>query len=185
MIRHFFISDNLQEIAEVEHELEESGFSKSQIHVLSDNDAEVYLHDLPQVESILKKDIVHSTELGAICGLLAASLTLLFAYIAGWTQTQVGWLPFIFLAIVVLGFCTWEGGLIGIQANNIHFEQFKEVLKKGKHLLFIDIEPIEEPLLANVMKTHPQLADAGTGQAPPSWLIRWRDRYRQFVKMMP
>ena len=57
MIRHFYITENLAELVDVEHELEQKGISESQIHVLSEQDAEVSAHQLPQVESILKKDL--------------------------------------------------------------------------------------------------------------------------------
>ncbi|MGJ8692477.1 MAG: NAD/FAD-utilizing enzyme [Thalassotalea sp.] len=185
MIRHFFISENLTELVDIERELEQQGFSQSQIHLLSEQEAAVTEHQLSQVESILKKDIVHSTEIGAVVGVFAAALTLLIAFMSGWTQSSTGWLPFIFLAIIVLGFCTWEGGLIGIQSNNIHFEKFKGVLQKGKHLLFIDIEPQQEQQLATVVGAHPHLLDAGTGEAAPRWFVKSQDLFRRFVKSMP
>ncbi|RFQ09501.1 magnesium transporter, partial [Pseudomonas sp. ATCC 13867] len=36
MNRHYYISDNLDDLDEVEHELQESGISMEQMHVLSD-----------------------------------------------------------------------------------------------------------------------------------------------------
>jgi hypothetical protein len=37
-------------------------------------------------------------------------------------------MPFIFLAIIALGFSTWEGGFYGIQSPNFHFSKFEDVL---------------------------------------------------------
>lgn len=185
MIRHFYITENLAELVDIEHELEQKGISESQIHVLSEQNAKVSEHQLPQVESILQKDLIRSTEIGAVIGILAGAMTLLFAFVAGWTQSPAGWLPFIFLAIIILGFCTWEGGLIGIQSPNVNFEKFKEALSKGKHLFFIDITPEQEVYLADVMRVHPQLVDAGTGPAAPAWVMKSQDIYRSFVKTMP
>lgn len=185
MIRHFFISDDLNDLVTIERELSDQGFSKSQIHVLSENDADVTEHQLPEVESVLKKDVVRYTEIGALVGLSLSSMTLLFAYIMGWTSSQAGWLPFIFLAIVILGFCTWEGGLIGIQTPNKNFSKFQSLLDKGKHLLFIDIDPIQEPALSRVVNTHPKLVNAGHGYGAPGWVVKSRDYFHSFMKTMP
>lgn len=185
MIRHFYISDDLDDLVAIEKELNCQGFSKSQIHVLSEHDAEVSEHRLPEVESVLKKDVVRFTEIGALVGLSLSSMTLLFAYFMGWTASQAGWLPFIFLAIVILGFCTWEGGLIGIQTPNKNFSKFQSLLDKGKHLLFIDIEPNQELALSRVVNTHPKLVNAGHGYGAPGWVVKGRDYYHAFMKSMP
>ena len=49
-------------------------------------------------------------------GLAVAGLILLVAHFSGIAQ-QVGWVPFIFLAIIGFGFATWEAGFIGMQAR--------------------------------------------------------------------
>ncbi len=78
--------------------------------------------------SLMKKDIVHSATCAAVAGLSAAALVLAIAYFAGWTETAVGWIPFIFLAVILLGFFTWEGRLLGIQKPNHHFRHFEKAL---------------------------------------------------------
>ncbi|NQZ82264.1 MAG: NAD/FAD-utilizing enzyme [Colwellia sp.] len=185
MIRHFYVSDDIEELEKVERELESKGFTEPQIHVLSDNDAEVETHHLHEVESVLKQDVVHSTEVGSVVGIIAASVTLIFVYLMGWTNSEVGWMPFIFLAIVILGFCTWEGGFIGIQRPNVNFERFQELIKKGKHVLFVDVDPNQEPTIAEVMKNHPNLEMAGVGEATPHWVVRAQDKFHNFMKSMP
>ena len=51
MNRHYYISDNLDELERVEQELEAQGISTEQIHVLSERDAEVEHHQLHDVPS--------------------------------------------------------------------------------------------------------------------------------------
>ena len=80
-------------------------------------------------------------------------LVLVVAYLAGWTESPAGWTPFIFLAVVLLGFCTWEGGLIGIQDPNHNFTRFEQALKDGKHVFFVDLEPGQEAILETVLKS--------------------------------
>ena len=172
MLRHYFISDSLDDLEVFEEQLEAAGVSTPQIHVLSRNDAEVEQHHhLHEVQSFMKNDIVHSTALGAVIGLCASALVLAVAYFAGWTESAAGWIPFIFLAVVVLGFCTWEGGLFGIQKPNHNFARFEQALRDGKHLFFVDLEPQQEAVLEKVLKSHPKVELAGTGASTRHWLI--------------
>ncbi|TKB44900.1 NAD/FAD-utilizing enzyme [Thalassotalea mangrovi] len=185
MIRHYYLSDDLDDLARLESELLAKGFSLPQIHVLSENDGAVQRRHLHEVESVLKKDVVHSTEVGAIVGAIGAILVLLCAYFFDWYQSAAGWIPFIFLAIVVLGFCTWEGGFIGIQKPNVEFERFQGLLKQGKHIFFVDIDNEQESELMKVVKKHPNLIIEGKGEGTPGWVVRSQEKFRQFMKTMP
>ena len=185
MLRRYFISDDLNDLAIVEQELVAQGIATPQIHVLSENDAEVGLRDLHEVAPVLKSDVVHATEVGAVFGAVGAVLVLALAWFMGWTATSAGWIPFIFLAIVVLGFCTWEGGFIGIQQPNVNFRRFQELLQQGKHVLFIDIAPGQEAVLNTVIAKHPQIKRSGEGGAAPAWVIRSQQLFSRFVKSMP
>lgn len=184
MKRHYFISEDLEDLGAVEHELEDSGITKPQIHVLSINDAAVEQLQLNDVEAVLRKDVVHSMELGALIGVVAAGLVLLVSYLSGLPET-VGWVPFAFLAIVALGFCTWEGGMFGIQVPHREFRRFVDALRKGKHVLFVDVDPPQEGVLAGVAARHPALEPAGDGSSTPRWVIEAQNKWQAFIKAMP
>ncbi len=172
MLRHYFISDSLDDLEVFEEQLEAAGVSTPQIHVLSSDDAQVQSHShLHAVQSFMKNDVVHSTQRGAVIGVIVFALVLAVAYLAGWTESAAGWMPFIFLAVVLLGFCTWEGGLIGIQSPNHNFARFEQALKDGKHIFFVDLEPQQEEILERVLKLHSKVELAGTGSSTPHWLI--------------
>lgn len=185
MLRHYYITDSLEDLAQVEQMLITQGIMNSQIHVLSEQDAEVAKLQLHEVESVLKKDVVHSTKVGAVVGVILALITFVFAYFMNWNSSSAGWLPFVFLSIVIVGFCTWEGGFIGIQTDNINFRRFKRLVNNGKHLLFVDIEPSQKYTLDSVMKNYPSLQSQGTGDASPSWVVYGREKYQTFMKSMP
>lgn len=181
MLRHFFISGDLDDLEVFEEELETAGVPTEQIHVLSLDDTaaenHVRLHD---VQSIMKKDVIHSMIIGAVIGLILAILVLVAAHSMGWTETPAGWIPFIFLAIIALGFSTWEGGFVGIQRPNFHFEQFEEALRSGRHVFFVDLEPRQEPVLEGVVARHPGVEVGGTGPATPHWVVSWQRRLTHF-----
>ena len=172
MLRHYFVSTSLDDLEVLEQQLEAAGVATPQIHVLSRNDAEVENHHhLHEVQSFMKRDVVYSTERGAVVGLGAFVLVLSVAHFAGWTESAAGWMPFIFLAVALLGFCAWMGGLIGIEKPNHNFVRFEQALRDGKHVFFVDLEARQEAVLETVLKSHPQVEMAGTGSSPPHWLI--------------
>ena len=165
MIKHYYIADDLDELEQIEQELESAGIKESHIHVLSESAADVENHHLHMVNSLQQQDVVHSAEVGAIVGVVGALSVLVLAHLFGWASTAAGWLPFIFLSIVILGFCTWEGGLIGIQKPNINFAPFQKLLHEGKHILLVDGNQKEEPTIDRVISGNPDLKLAGTSES--------------------
>jgi hypothetical protein len=184
MKRHYFVSDDLDDLAKIDRDLQAAGISKPQIHILSNDDAGVTLKQLNEVEAVLKKDVVHGTELGALVGAVGAVAILLLFWLTGLTETY-SWVPPIFLAIVVLGFCTWEGGLIGIQEPHVDFRQFQQELRQGHHILLIDVSTEHEPALQRVVGGHPQLKTAGEGEATPGWVIGAQQKWSRFMELAP
>ena len=109
MKRHFFISEDLDDLEKFEEELERAGVTTPQIHVLTldDTGEENHAH-LHGVQSIMKKDVIQSGEYGLAVGVVAAALVIGLTYMMEWYTSPAGWIPFIFLAIILLGFFTWE-----------------------------------------------------------------------------
>jgi hypothetical protein len=185
MQRHYYVSDDLNDLEAVARELEQSGLSSPQIHVLSENDAEVEKHHLHAIEAVLKQDVVHSTQLGAVVGIIGAALILGLTYAMQWHTSAAGWLPSGFLAVIVLGFCAWEGGLVGIQIPNYQFKRFQALLKQGKHIFFVDVDANQYEVLCQVVKRHDALIHAGTGDATPYWVVKGQDKYNHVMKVLP
>ncbi len=185
MKRHFYISDDLDELEDIEIELEAEGISTPHIHVLSLDEAGVAAHKrLQEVEAVLRTNVVLGTKLGALAGIVAAMSTLLLGYLTGWAQGII-WLPFSFLSIILLGFCTWEGGFIGIQSNNKRFAKFEKTLNDGQHVFLVDIEPEREQLLLRIIGFHPALKSAGEGPSVPHWYIRIQEIFKTFLRVHP
>lgn len=166
-LRYYFVGNDLDDLEHLEEELEAGGIATPQIHVLSHNDTEVAKHPhLHEVQSITKLDLVHSTLIGAAVGLFGLGLIFASAYLFNLTEA-VGWMPFILLAILVFGFCSWEGGLIGISISNYKFRRFDDQLKQGKHILFVDVTKDQEGILNPIINKHPNVSSAGTGKPMP------------------
>jgi hypothetical protein len=181
MKRHFYISDDLHDLEVIERQLEDAGVTTPQIHVLSEDDAGVKAHRLNDVEAVLRRDVVHGTELGAVVGVIGAAVILCAAWATGIAET-ITWVPPIFLSIIILGFCTWEGGFIGIQKPHMDFERFQDTLRSGKHVLLVDVSANQEHILQQVVSGHPRLAAAGDGHAIPGWFLGVRGLFETMIK---
>ena len=129
----------------------------------------------------MRRDIVHSTIFGAVIGAVGAGLVLLLAALFGWTETAAGWMPWIFLAVIVLGFCTWEGGLWGIQEPHTQFRRFEEALRGGRHVVFVDIDPDQKAILDSAVQRHTRLEPAGVASGAPQWLHGLQVRSRRLL----
>ena len=76
MRRFYYISDDLDNLEQIEHELESGGIARPQIYLLSNDDVGLENHDVNRVASFLKTDMVHLGEIGAVFGLAIAALIL-------------------------------------------------------------------------------------------------------------
>lgn len=181
LTRYFFISNNLGDLETFEQDLERSGVVTPQIHLLTlDEDHADGYHNLHKMTSLMKKDIVHSTLIGAVVGLCVAVLVLILTQLLGWSETSAGWTPFVFLLIVILGFCTWQGGMWGIQKPNIHFKRFEKTLKQGKHVFFVDLENRHKNLLKETATRHPSLEPAGSSRGAPASIVFIQHHIKHF-----
>lgn len=179
MKRYYYMSENIEEIEATEHELEETGIARERIHVLSNNEEEIVSRKLHGVNSVFRKNMLQSGIFGAGVGILGAVLVLGAVSISDLPQTYT-WAPFIFLSIVVLGFCTWEGGFLGIQEPHHEFKHFDDDLRHGKHVLLVDITDDQSDIVNGVLAGHPSMQPTGTGSGPvlpvikaQEWVRRW------------
>ena len=171
-LRHYFISDDLDDLDLLEDQLEHAGIDSPRIHVLSNDSVGVANHiHLHAVQSIFTRDVVHCTVVGAIIGLLGVCLVLGVTYVLDLPDAIIGWTPYIFLSIVVMGFCTWEGGFVGMQKTNYHYKQFESALEDGKHVFIVDLDPNQESSLTIALQDHPKLLEAATEVGSPHWIL--------------
>ena len=172
LLRHFFISNNLEDLELFQGQLEKESVSTIQIHVLSHDVDGVRQHPkLHEVGSFMKLDIIRSGFIGAAIGACIFSAVIILTHYLNWYKSDAGWIPFIFLALILFWFCVWEGGFIGIQRKNILFMKFKKVLKEGRHVFYVDLYSDQEAILDRILKLHPRIILAGNGKADPHWLV--------------
>lgn len=70
----YYMSDSLDDLEQIEHDLEASGIPRPHIYVLSNDDVGLENHDVNRVASFLKTDVIHAGEVGALVGIVIAAL---------------------------------------------------------------------------------------------------------------
>lgn len=184
MKRHFYLSHNLDDMEAIEQKLKSEGIDGAQIHVLSNDNAGADQHNLHQLESLLRRDVVRSTIIGLIIGIFMAAIPILAAYLIGLSEGFY-WVPVIFLSVILLGFCTWEGGFIGFQQPHHDYKKFEHALQSGKHVLILDVDSSEEEQVTQILKQFRGVHSAGTGNASPSWIVGMRKQWSKFIRWAP
>ncbi len=184
MKRYFYVSDDLNEIAAFENELEAKGVSRGQIHVLSNDEAGVAERNLNQVYSWFKTDVISTTYKGVLVGVVLAAIVLGIAASTGLPET-ITWAPFIMLAIVCVGFCTWEAGLIGSHLPSKRFKRFQEMLERGQHVLMVDADKADMEKLHEVVSQHRSVYAAGEEKTADQWTVVTEKRFRQVADWGP
>lgn len=180
MRRYFFISSDLEALQQFEGDLERAGIHRPQIHVLTNDESEAHRHHVHQVTPFMKTDVVHSTLVGVAGGAILAGIVLLITFLAGWHESAAGSVPFIFLAIVLLGFCTWVGGFRGIQTSNSRTRQFDQIVHDGQHVFFIDQPKGRGELLEETASRYPAIRMAGLGHGAPGWIVYSQHHVKRF-----
>ncbi|MCC7517094.1 MAG: magnesium transporter [Pseudomonadales bacterium] len=173
MKRHYYVTKNLDELESTKTELEQAGISPAHIRVLTEDTVGTQAHHLRTVSDLMKSDAVHTAVIGALLGLLLAACVLALAHLSG-LALAASWTPFILLSAAILGFCTWEGGLLGIQRPNHLLRRFMGTIKKGRHVMLVDVDAQQEPMLARIVALHPALRAAHDDLPSAHGVLQWK-----------
>lgn len=184
MNRYYFVGEDLDELAKIEQELQDQRVSPLQMHFLPNDDAEAERRGLDSVDSLLRKDVVRSLITGFLIGIGLSVLVVLVAYLAG-IRAGEHWVGVAFFCVVITGFCTWEGGLFGIQVPNREFRRFAKHLQNGQHIFFVDIDEEQRTSLERVAQRHAAVKPLGTGEGEQSWLFALRSGWHRFMHSAP
>lgn len=180
MNRYYFVTKDLEDLVHVEQELEQQGVLKEQMHVLPYSDAVAEESGLESVHSLFRKDILGSLGIGFGVGCAAASLFLLVAYFFFGVAESQTWMMLGIIALMIVGVCTWEGGLMGIHWPKRQFRRFGRDLKRGFSVFFVDIEEAQEQTLVETVKQHRQLQPVGNGSGESTFFIKLRHYWHRY-----
>ncbi len=162
MKRLYFLAQSLDSVSKISEDLHRLGINDWNLHVLSRDEAGLYRRHIQSTHVFQQNDVLHSGELGAIVGgflglLIAMALELLTPFGAP--------LPLPILVLIAglfTLFGTWSGGLAGVSRENYKTARFHDELKKGKHLIMVDVSRQQESSTRqHIDRYHPEISLAG------------------------
>lgn len=142
-----YLTSNIQELNAAEHDLENNGIPRKHIHIFSLNDQQLTALNLPTYSEWSKRDITYYGFLGLLLGACLCICLILMSAFWGLTSST-GWSIIAFVGLGTIGFCTWEGGLIGVNKLNHHLKPYKHALDQGAILLVVDVDDAKEEFRA-------------------------------------
>ena len=173
MKRQYFIADNLESIKQLENILLANYFEYEQLHVFNWNDKLVNKSrfNYREINDCQKRNMWRSGLRGLVIGLTTAAILLTIVYSLGLYTNPAGWIPFVFLAIVAIGFFAWEGGIHGIQKQDEVCSRFMEALRNGQVVFFVDFTRNQEEILNEAINAQRELVATKDSAAPPDWMV--------------
>ena len=153
MERKYFACKDLGEMKRAQMHLLRNGLGYQQIHVLSYDDHAVAAHRLPAINLLAKNNLLNSTIIGTILGVSAALAAFMLAHLLG-VHEQLSWMPQTLMAMVLLGFTAWDGGVVG----SLYSRRFARLLADGFHVMVIDYEPDQLVLVKELPDASPYMS---------------------------
>jgi len=152
----YYLSEDLNELEQVHDELIETGLRDTHIHVFSDDEANVEMHHMRNVNPFLKTNVLKALCIGVGIGLFMGALMMSVPFVFGFSAS-IGSIPFTLGGLFLLGFATWEGGLLGLQKAHPKFLKVLNRVHKGNHLLIVDYKEEKAIQVHRVKREHPAL----------------------------
>ena len=157
--------------------VESQGVSHNHIHIAHKDHLTLQKKHLNDLSFLEEYDTVHSGERGFLVGIILTVLAGLSVYEL-MEGHPVASMITLFACLVVLGYSTWLGGLIGASSDNYRLQPFHDHLDKGGSVVMLDVAPDSASTLMHTVAQHmPEAVPAGRSQTldnpfKGSWFLR-------------
>ncbi|MFZ2452386.1 MAG: hypothetical protein WAW36_17910 [Methylovulum miyakonense] len=152
----YYLTATLDSTAKITDDLHQAGIDDWFIHVLSKDEAGLKKDKIHSSNYLEQLDILRYGIIGATSGLVVGVLAAAYIDAAQWFGVIPGSVYYAIIGVSIL-FGVWEGGLIGIAAENKKIALFHDDLEAGSYLLLIYAKQAAEEQVKTVMATrHPE-----------------------------
>lgn len=152
----YYVSDDLDEIETLQSELLEAGIDSKNISVWSQDEQDVVAHHLQPENTLLKTDALPSMFNGLKLGLVLSASALSAALFFDVHATNY-LSAFVILSIFIIGFCTWEAGLLGLHRVHRNFKRATKILGEKKHIVHLRLNDALARPATLAIAQHPRI----------------------------
>ncbi|WP_375171471.1 hypothetical protein [Marinobacter sp.] len=160
MKRLFYLVNTIDSVESISEDLHRDGVSNWRFHVISKDDAGLYLHHIHTASVLDRTDLARFVERGLIIGGLFAAFFIL--PLALWGGLEWPTSAFVAMGVFAVLAGGWLGGFGGIGTENYRIRRFHKDLENGKYLIMVDVPKAEvERVEALMAGLHPEAALRG------------------------
>lgn len=155
----YYLAPTLESTHDISDDLHEVGINDYFLHVVSRDESglkQQHIHSSNYLETL---DLIRDGLIGAIVGFLAGLLGVWALQHFAPFGPDIHVPAFVYYAIVAVAtlFGAWEGGLIGVAAENKKLSRFHDDLEAGKYLILIyALKTKEDTVRAMMRERHPE-----------------------------
>lgn len=160
MQRHFFICDELSDLEIISLELEQNGFIKPQIHLISKNKGMHFLNTFRPVKDELMVSLIS----GNYKNFFAIPFCLLFALILiifDYPIYALVWSMAFILFFTFKHFTRKDDSIFISRHDSLNETKLYHELELGHYVLLVELKTQQIPYLKEVVKKHPELKVVG------------------------
>jgi len=149
----YYLAPTIKSTHEISDDLHAVGIRDFYIHIISKDESGLRQHHLHSSNYLETLDVIRTGFLGAfsgfVVGLIGVELMRFFKPFGADVQVP----EFVYLIVMALAtlFGAWEGGLIGIGAENNKLKRFHEDVEAGKYLILIYVLKKKEDEVRRMM----------------------------------
>ena len=138
MIKQLYLLPDLNSSEQLAEIIKSAGVPHNRIHIAHKNHAESQKRHLNDLNFLEEFDTIHSGERGFLVGAILAVLVgvSVYEFLEGYPIASVITL---FSCLIVLGYSTWLGGLIGASSDNYRLQPYHDHLDQGGSLIMVDV----------------------------------------------
>jgi hypothetical protein len=155
----YYLAPTLKSTHDISDDLHEVGINDYFLHVVSRDESglkQQHIHSSNYLETL---DLVRDGLIGGVVGFMAGLLGVWALQYFDPFGPQIHVPGFVYYAIVAAAtlFGAWEGGLIGVAAENKKLARFHDDLEAGKYLILIyALKTKEDTVQAMMRERHPE-----------------------------
>ena len=153
MQRLYYLANDVETSERVSEAIHDEGIRDWNFHVLSKDEAGLYVHHVHSATPFQQLDLIHSAARWAIgggaigggVGLLCLGLQLL--------PWQTNALTVAILTLLGVFYGAWQGGMIGMTRENYKVAPFHDDIEAGRYLIMIDVRREHRARMRELMQT--------------------------------
>lgn len=116
------------------------GLKADCIHIISKKQSKFLRRGVNTANFWYKTNIIKGCLLGTFVGLLSSVLIYISFTEINFIKREFVSMLSIIASLIAIGFCTWLGGLLGLESKNSSLQKYERYVQDGEHLLLVDLK---------------------------------------------